>query len=152
MVVFRVGKTEYCNDLLGEGARLFGGRWNLVGVACLYTSSSRALSVLEYSVNLNAYEIPKLLSFTLIEIPDNEIYEVNIKDLPDGWNSFPVPTISRLFGSTLLTGSNKAIIKIPSTIITKEFNYLLNPYHKESYKFKIVEIEDFVYDDRIKAL
>ena len=42
MVVYRVGKTEYCNDLFGEGARLFGARWNPVGVACLYTSSSRA--------------------------------------------------------------------------------------------------------------
>lgn len=152
MVVYRVGKTEYCNDLFGEGARLFGARWNPVGVACLYTSSSRALSVLEYSVNLSAYEIPKLLSFTLLEIPDNEIYEVNINDLPQGWNSFPAPTISRIFGNALLTGNNKAIIKIPSTIITKEFNYLLNPNHKNSFKFKIVDIEDFVYDDRIKTV
>lgn len=107
---------------------------------------------LEYSVNLSAYEIPKLLSFTLLEIPDNEIYEVNINDLPQGWNSFPAPTISRIFGNALLTGNNKAIIKIPSTIITKEFNYLLNPNHKNSFKFKIVDIEDFVYDDRINTV
>ncbi|HBL78709.1 MAG TPA: toxin-antitoxin system toxin subunit, partial [Aequorivita sp.] len=31
MRIFRISKTEYIDDLSGEGARLYGGRWNLVG-------------------------------------------------------------------------------------------------------------------------
>ncbi|MHB8148190.1 MAG: RES domain-containing protein, partial [Vulcanimicrobiaceae bacterium] len=33
--------------LSGEGARLYGGRWNTPGVAALYASSSLALALLE---------------------------------------------------------------------------------------------------------
>ena len=151
MIVYRLGKTQYSDDLSGEGARLYGGRWNPVGTACLYTSQSRALAVLEFSVNLNILEIPNSLSFTVIEIQDNQIFNVNNKDLPIGWNSFPAPTITKIFGNELLRTSDKAIIKIPSVIIPTEFNFLLNPYHKSKTQFKIIDIESFIYDSRIKS-
>ncbi len=36
----------------GEGARLFGGRWNSPGVPAVYASESRALALLEVLVGL----------------------------------------------------------------------------------------------------
>ncbi len=150
MIVYRVGKKQYSTDLLGEGARLFGGRWNFAGRACLYTSESRALALLEFSVNLNALEIPNLLCFTVIEIPEDNIYEVKLNELPDGWNTFPVTSLTQFFGTNLFLNSNKSIIKIPSAIIANEWNYILNPNHINSNKNKIIAIEDFVYDSRIK--
>lgn len=152
MIVYRLGKSQYSDDLSGEGARLYGGRWNPVGTSCLYTSQSRALAVLEFSVNLNILEIPNSLSFTVIEIPDNQIFDVNIRDIPEGWNSFPASTIAKIFGNELLKSSDKAIIRIPSVIIPTEFNYLLNPYHKSKTQFKIIEVESFIYDNRIKTV
>jgi RES domain-containing protein len=150
MKVYRVGKKQYSSDLLGEGARLFGGRWNSIGTPCLYTSESRALALLEFSVNIQISDISNTLCFTVIEIPDDEILEVDLENLPENWNSFPVSSSTRLFGNELLTNCEKPIIKIPSTIITKEWNYLLNPKYNNSNNFKIIEIEDYVYDVRIK--
>ena len=152
MVVYRVGKKQYATDLSGEGARLFGGRWNLAGTPCLYTSESRALAVLEFSVNLNIYEISKALSFTIIEIPNSKILQIEIAQLPATWNHFPVTTETKIFGDALIKNSDKAVIKIPSVIISTEFNYILNPFHNNNSKFKILEIEDFVYDKRIKTI
>jgi hypothetical protein len=43
------------------------------------------------------------------------------------------------------------IIKIPSTVISDEFNYLLNPLHLGSKTFKIINTKDFVFDGRIKT-
>ena len=85
MVVYRVGKTKYANDLKGEGARLFGGRWNNKMVGCLYTSESRALAVLEYTVNVNIDDIPRALSITVIGIPDSPIKILSEADLPGDW-------------------------------------------------------------------
>lgn len=150
MIVYRIGKTQYSKDLIGEGARLFGGRWNNVGTPCLYTSESRALAVLELTVNVNIIDIPRALSFTVIEIPDTGIQELNVTDLPADWAQVPASSSTKTFGTNLLTIASTPIIKIPSTIIPKEYNYLLNSNHIDSKSFKILDIEDFIYDVRIK--
>jgi RES domain-containing protein len=145
MIVYRVGKTKYARDLTGEGARLFGGRWNNEMVACLYTSESRALAVLEYTVNINIDDIPRALSITTIEIPDQTIRILNEADLPGDWKLSPAPSSTRDFGSKLLLAAEEPIIRISSTVIPEEFNYLLNPQHIDSKKFKIIGTKDFVW-------
>ena len=42
MEVYHLGHTKYANQVTGEGARLNGGRWNHVGVPCIYASETRA--------------------------------------------------------------------------------------------------------------
>jgi RES domain-containing protein len=151
MIVYRLGKSQFSDDLVGIGAKLFGARWNNVGTACLYASSSRALAVLEYTVNVNIHDIPRALSFTEIEIPDENIAELEITDLPGNWTEFPAPSTTKDFGTNLLRQATAPIIKIPSTIIPQEYNYILNPAHPDSNKFKILKVEDFIYDIRIKS-
>lgn len=152
MIVYRVGKTKYADDLMGEGARLNGGRWNNKGVGCVYTSESRALALLEYTVNIDIDDIPRALSITTIEIPDRSMKILKEADLPGDWKHSPAPSSTKSFGSNLLLATNEPVIKIPSAIIPDEYNYLLNPLHLESNKFKIVSVRDFVYDVRIKAV
>ncbi|HMQ00928.1 MAG TPA: RES family NAD+ phosphorylase, partial [Cyclobacteriaceae bacterium] len=45
-MVYRIARTEFC-DLSGEGAKQFGGRWNLPGYAAVYAGSSVASALLE---------------------------------------------------------------------------------------------------------
>lgn len=152
MIVYRVGKTKFSKDLSGEGARLYGGRWNHVLTPCIYTSESRALAVLEYTVNVNIDDIPRSLSITVIDIPDDGIHDLSIAALPINWMESPAPASTKDFGTNLLTLMIAPIIKIPSAVIKQEFNYLLNPKHVAAKSFKIVDVEDFVYDGRIKLL
>lgn len=152
MRVYRVSRTKYAGDLKGEGAKLFGGRWNNKMIACLYTSESRALAVLEYTVNVNIDDIPRALSITTIEIPDRPIKFLNEPDLPGDWKSSPAPSSTKDFGSKLLLAAVEPVIKIPSSVIPAEFNYLLNPLHSDSKKFKVIDISDFIYDVRIKTV
>lgn len=152
MIVYRVGKTKYAGDLTGEGAKLFGGRWNNKMVGCLYTSESRALAVLEFTVNVNIDDIPRALSITVIEIPDETIRILNETDLPGDWKLSPAPSSTKDFGSKLLLAVAEPVIKAPSTIIPAEFNFLLNPLHPDSRKFNIIDIVDFIFDLRIKIV
>jgi|SRR5664279_891011 len=150
MMVYRLAPTRFARDLTGEGARLFGGRWNHPGYACLYTSGSRALAVLEYSVNTGAEHIPPALSIITIDTGTAPIREILESALAPDWKATPAPSYTKDFGSAILKSSKEAIIKIPSAIITSEHNYLLNPAHPGARKFKILEITDFHYDLRIK--
>lgn len=146
MRVYRVCKTEYAHDLEGTGARLFGGRWNHVSVPCLYTSSSRALAVLEYSVNVNIEFLPGNLSLVVFELSDSAIHRPG--QFPDDWAAVPAPLSAKDFGSRLLR-QNIPAIEVPSVVIPSEKNYLLNPI-AAGEPFQLAEVHPFTYDLRIK--
>ena len=151
MKVYRIGKTKYARDLTGEGARLNGGRWNHKGTACLYTSESRALAVLEYTVNVNIADIPRALSITSINIKEDNIHHVPIEILPGNWRDNPAPAATKDFGSHWLKAQEHAIIRIASAVIPEECNYLINPLLLSSSLVQIVDVRDFIYDVRIKT-
>lgn len=150
MIVYRVGSTKYASDLGGIGARINGGRWNLAGVDCLYTSESRALAVLEYTVNVNMYSIPRALSITTIDTGKISFRELMESELPGDWKRSPAPASTQNFGSDLLKKAAQAILKLPSSVIPNEFNFILNPIHADFRKVRILDVSDFVYDIRIK--
>lgn len=152
MLVYRVGNGTYAHDLTGEGARLYGGRWNHIGTPCLYTASSRALAVLEYSVNVNLSHILRHLTITTIEIPNDDIKVLSVAELPGDWKDAPAPPSTKDFGTKLLNGIHHFIIQIPSTVIHEECNFLVNPRHPRIGECKVVGIKDFVYDIRIKVV
>lgn len=150
MIVYRVGRTKYANDLDGEGARLFGGRWNHKLTPCIYTSESRALALLEYTANVNIDDIPRALSITAFEIDPAYMLALPIGALPGDWKSAPAPATTRDFGTSLLRKADYGILKIPSTIMEDEFNYLLNPQFRKAVAYSIVSVRDFIYDVRLK--
>ncbi|MEO8413107.1 MAG: RES family NAD+ phosphorylase [Ginsengibacter sp.] len=152
MKVYRIGRTQYADDVKGEGARLFGGRWNHKSIPCIYTSESRALALLEYTVNVNIKEIPRRLRIATFEIPDKGIKIISGDRLPGDWKEAPAPKSCKDFGTRLLASLSNAVFKIPSAIITEEYNFLLNPMHVAACYFTIIDIKNFVYDIRIKKV
>ena len=76
MIVYRLSRTRWADDLTGEGSRLHGGRWNHPGTPCIYTSESRALAILEYTVNVNVddeHYHRKIAPVTLQNLVENAI-------------------------------------------------------------------------------
>ncbi|GAC1432588.1 MAG: RES family NAD+ phosphorylase [Chitinophagaceae bacterium] len=152
MIVYRIARTKYADDLSGEGARLFGGRWNHKNTPCVYTAQSRSLAVLEYTVNVNADDIPRALSITAFEIPEKHITSFAIADLPGDWRQSPAPSSTKDFGTALLKSARSLIIQLPSVIIPGEWNYLLNPAHPGLHLIKLIDTSDYPYDIRIKLI
>ena len=150
MIVYRLTPTQFAKDLTGEGARLFSGRWNHQGITCLYCSGSRALAILEYSVNTGIEYIPPALTIVTIDTGTLSIEEIPESALPRDWKVIPAPSSTKDFGSAILNSLKAAVIKIPSVIIPTEPNYLLNPAHPNARRFKILELAGFHYDFRIK--
>jgi RES domain-containing protein len=151
MHLFRICKTKFAHDLTGEGAKLYGGRWNQRMTACVYASSSRALAILEYSVHVQAEDIPRALSIITIAIPDHiAVLTPTIGELPGNWKDVPASAEAKKWGTDLLQSCTHAVIKVPSAIIPQEYNFILNPLHPDSTFFSIDVVEDFAYDLRIK--
>lgn len=150
MLVYRIGKTKYAKDLSGTGAKLNGGRWNHEGISCIYTAESRALALVEYTAHVSEDEIPRAISFTTYEVPEEAVLEFSTGVLPGNWRDWPHPKETRDFGTSFLKKADYLIIKIPSAVVPEEFNYIINPLHPLISKVKVLHVKDYTYDIRLK--
>lgn len=151
MLAYRIAKSAYANDLSGEGARLYGGRWNPKGFAVLYTSAHRSLAALEILAHTSAPAIPEDLMMISIWIPNDCSSEsITPEDLPGDWRNYPAPISLANRGKRWLVEGSALVLTVPSVIIPSETNILINPAHPEFYQVEIREILPFRIDDRLK--
>ncbi len=148
MEIYRLSSCNFIEDLTGEGARIYGGRWNSVGVPAIYFANSRALSVLEVLVHLPPNYLPENFCIATFEW-NISITEIKVKELPIDWNLFPYPKMVQVFGDNLLKNSKSALIKIPSSIVEGEFNFILNPKHQDAKNMIKKGSESFSFDKRL---
>jgi RES domain-containing protein len=149
MILYRIAKCNYAADLSGTGARLYGGRWNSEGKPMLYLASSRSLAVLEVLVHLDPLIIPGNYCLTEIEVPDTPIAAVEAEQLPVDWRDITGPVILRELGDTFLKKQEHLLMKVPSSIVPAEYNYLLNPLHPDAFGIKLLKREPFGFDRRL---
>lgn len=147
MIVYRLSKEVYANDLSGKGAEIAGGRWNSKGSAALYTAQSIALCVTEIAVHIPLGILPKDYRLTHIEIPDTDFFEP--KRLPKDWNTFPHPDSTQKIGDRFLKENKFLFMKVHSAAVQGESNYIINPKHIDFSDVKIKKIEKFTFDDRL---
>ncbi len=148
MILYRIVNCSYA-DLSGTGARLFGGRWSSVGKSAIYLASSRALAVLEVLVHLSPLMIPDNYCLVEIEVPDSNVTNIEIKDLPPDWKNLSPPAALKQIGDAFLKKQEHLLLKMPSSIVPMEDNYLLNPLHAAMNKVKILKKEPFDFDSRL---
>jgi len=88
MRFWRICRRRYAADAAsGEGARLYGGRWNSRGVPVVYASTSLSLAAVETFVNLEPNLRPKDLVSIEGEIPDAlEIGRLDPEAPPADWH------------------------------------------------------------------
>lgn len=149
MLVYRITRAKFANDLSGEGNRLYGSRWIPTGIPAVYTSQNRALAVLEFYTHLLAEFAPGKLKLVTIDIPSTiHPHIVQLSSLPDYWCKHPVPPEVQVIGAVIFKAGNAAI-QVPSVLVPHEFNYILNASHPDMTKVRISSVEDFEFDCRL---
>ncbi|MDF2432826.1 MAG: hypothetical protein JWP44_2457 [Mucilaginibacter sp.] len=149
MILYRIVKCDYAGDLNGTGARLYGGRWNSEGKPAIYLASSRSLAVLEVLVHLPPLMLPNNYCLVEIEVPDTSITELSIDGLPANWRDISPPLVLKQKGDEFLKKQEHLLLKLPSSIVPMEYNYLLNPLHQAMAKVKILKKAPFDFDGRL---
>ena len=147
MQVYRIASTRFTNQLNGEGAFRFGGRWNSKGTRVVYTSESIALAMLELIVHSDGLPIRADMELLTISIPDKLIEK--LETLPDQWNQVPAHNDSRLIGDAFVAEQRNLSLSVPSVVVPESRNYIINPMHPKMNQVKIVARRPFVFDGRI---
>jgi RES domain-containing protein len=144
--VYRLVRAERAAEMLsGEGARLYGGRWNPPGTAAVYAAESRALAVLETFVHVTLEA--RAMRFVLITLTLPA--RVRVERYASGR---PPPTLaaSQEVGRTRLAGSRPPLaFVVPSVIVPQECNFVLCPRHARFADVRVVAREPFSFDERL---
>jgi RES domain-containing protein len=150
ITVWRIFKKQYkTSAFTGEGARRFGGRWNSKGVRVIYTPGSPSLAVLEMLVHLQTPEILRAYLLVPVTFDDALMKSVPISKLPSRWRQYPAPTALQALGDRWVASGESAVLRVPSAIIASEFNYLLNPEHKDYDRCVWGKPQTFQFDPRL---
>lgn len=149
MLLYRICRPKYANDLSGTGAKLYGGRWNPKGVPLLYCSENSSLAMLEILVNAQPVYLKQKFSLVIILVPDKyEANALNLNLLNEDWAHPTKVEYTKQLGQEWAI-KNQLLLKVPSAVNPFNFNYLLNPL---CAKFKDVEIlgtQEIYFDWRL---
>lgn len=148
MIIYRLATEIYKEDLSGNGAKLFGGRWNSVGLPVLYTTENISLSVLEILVRTDMQSIPLNYHLIKIEIPDSiQPLSITINKLKIEWKDDLEYT--QWMGDEFIKSNKLLALKVPSAVVDQENNYIVNPEHTDFRKVKIIAVKKFRFDKRL---
>ncbi len=86
-----------------------------------------------------------------IEVPEPiKSKMILLDDLTANWTDYDQMYITQSLGEKWVNENETAILQVPSSIISEEVNYLINPNHKDFEKIKVIKNQPFVFDKRIK--
>ena len=155
MRVFRIEREKYLESTLsGRGAASSEGfRWNSLNTYLVYTAESRSLATLEIAVHLDLREdLPTDRYYVEIDIPDEiDVLELATDDLPKNWHSKPPIFETQYIGDDFVSEKSAAVLKVPSSIVPPEFNYLINPNHPDAARIKVISTMKLSFDNRLAA-
>lgn len=151
MRVWRICAERYAADTLaGRGGLLTPGRWHTTGHPVVYTSASLALAALEVLVHVDRDLLPEGLVQVEIDLPgDVTVATIGAGSLPEDWRLHPAPAELQAIGDEWLAGRSTLVLRVPSAVIPREANYLLNPQHPELSRVTIASVALFSYDPRL---
>jgi RES domain-containing protein len=115
----------------GEGAKLYGGRWNSRGKRATYAAESIALAALELLVHLKSDQVLSAYTLFQLTLDDDQIMVLDEQVLPADWNHQPAPQSTAQIGDEWLGKCLSLALKIPSIIVPEEYIFVLNPAHED---------------------
>jgi RES domain-containing protein len=149
MIAWRLCSKRF-PPLTGEGARIAGGRWNEKGTKMVYCAESLSLAALESFVHFDSSLLPGDFVCYELTIPAGVAVEVlDVTRLPADWASIPGPASIQAVGSAWVASGRSAVLVVPSAIIERERNVLLNPDHPDFVRITVGPPSPFVFDARL---
>jgi RES domain-containing protein len=136
-------------DLGGWGGQKFSSRWTSLGRRVVYMAESPAGALLEVLVHveLEEDELPDEYQLLQISVPDDlSIRELDYPLTPD-WRDRQ--RITQRIGDHWLASCETPLARVPSAIVPRTWNYLLNPGHPDANQVQIAEVIKERFDNRL---
>jgi RES domain-containing protein len=104
----------------------------------------------EFLVHAPMALAPENLSIVEINIQENiERESINESQLPSNWRNYPAPEQLANIGTNWIKSKSSLLLDIPSAVVEKEVNTLINPLHPDIKFVDLTNIEMFSFDSRL---
>ena len=142
-------RSYRADDLSGQGAAKFPGRWNDTGQTILYTAPTIAMAVLETASHIDDAGLPLNRFLVEVTIPLS-VWKARIvldtAQLPVAWSAIPSGQASVRIGAKWLQDQRSAILIVPSVVVPEEQVSLINPQHAGMAKITARAIRPFEFN------
>ena len=150
--VSRLTKTRYADTAFsGEGSMRYDGRWHRRGIRIVYASDAPASALLEVIAHTEAHSRLQH-DYVLFEgrlDPDEHLFTVDSDMLPDDWRAVPWPTSTQEIGTFWHEEQASVVLDVPSAVVPRQRNVLVNVAHPRFNELQIQEPEPFEIDPRL---
>ena len=149
LTVWRIVKQKHAKSAFsGEGARLYGGRWNHPGTAMIYAAGSQSLAILEMLVHLDSPDLLNRYVLFGIAVDESLVTKLDRTALPKNWKKDPAPGKVQAIGDAWANSFESVALSVPSVLVPSESNFLINPRHSDFSKLSIGRPLNFRFDTR----
>lgn len=149
LTLWRLERKKYADTAFsGEGARLYGNRFNSKGTRVIYTAESLPLALLETLVGLTSYKQLYQYVFFQADVSTEHVEELG-ENLPTGWDTHPPRSVSKDIGDAWVSSGRSLVLRVPSVIVPYSYNYLMNPEHPAFDEVEIHDPESLPVDERL---
>ena len=149
MTIWRIASRGQA-PLDGEGARLYGSRWTPRGMRAVFASATLSLAALERFIHTDPdLEPADLVAVGIESGPNIRVESVQVEDLPRNWRQYPAPSELASIGEQWLRQARTAALSVPSVVIPRERNFILNPAHADFERLIVGPPEPFAFDPRM---
>lgn len=147
VTAWRIVRRERAAEAFsGEGARIFGGRWNSPGTSLVYTSDSLSLAALETLVHIN----PRIsLEYVCFQVRFATSAVETLDDLPADWMRHPAPPSTQILGDRWAASGRSLALSVPSVLVPLQRNFILNRQHPDFSRIEISGPHPFPFDPRL---
>jgi RES domain-containing protein len=152
MLLWRLSGKRHAQAFDGGYGLLYDGRWNTIGHAVTYCSTSPSLCVLEKLVHVEDPTLLPALVMVTYDAPDGlGADQVGLDDLPDDWRRQEAWTQQR--GDGWHRERSQPLLRVPSAIVplpqSPDVIVLVNHTHSASAEIRIQSLVPYVFDPRL---
>jgi len=139
-------------DLRGSGGIHSHSRWSSLGRRIVYLAESPPGAMLEILAHLEFEEdeLPDEYRLLAIDFPEKiEVREIKPPSQSDWKARF---RLTQRIGDEWLNSRKSALARVPSAVMPRTWNVLLNPAHADAAQVKIREVIRERFDNRLFGL
>jgi RES domain-containing protein len=134
----------------GEGARLFGQRWNPPGLPAIYAGTSFALCLVEVLIHANRKSPPSAARCVEAVVPDDVFRQAFVPTSHPGWDDLSDLLVAQAFGRDWIESRRSALLIVPSVVTAgRDLNVVVNPEHPDAAPIAVGPETPFALDRRL---
>ena len=118
----------------------------------VYLAESAASALLETLVHIEAShpsELPHSYQLLEVDVPDAARVIDVAEPLGSGWQQELAAT--RRIGDQWLAAQASLLLRVPSAVVGRTFNVLMNPAHPQAKMCRVVTVARYPFDGRLRG-